>query len=87
MSRLQRAHSPQGEFSRADHNPLAAQGTLTGTKLSQHTAYMAATGTKLSQHTAYMSSTGTKLSQHTAYMSSTGTKLSQHREKRPFRPF
>ena len=62
MSRLQRAHSPQGEFSRADHNPLAAQGTLTGTKLSQHTACMAATGTKLSPHTAYMATTGTKLS-------------------------
>ena len=47
---------------RPDHNPLAAQGTLTGTKLSQHTACMAATGTKLSPHTAYMATTGTKLS-------------------------
>ena len=87
LSRSGRKLPEQGELFPADHHPLAAQRTLTGTKLSPHTACMAATGTKLSQHTACMAATGTKLSPHTAYMSSTGTKLSPHREKRPFRPF
>ena len=64
ISRFLRRHSKQGEFSRADHHPLATLGTLTGTKLSGHTACKAATGTKLSPHTACKATTGTKLSQH-----------------------
>ena len=36
ISRLQRAHSLQGEFSPADHHSPATQRTLPGTKLSQH---------------------------------------------------
>ena len=64
ISRFLRRHSKQGEFSRADHHPLATLGTLTGTKLSGHTACKAATGTKLSPHTACKATTGTKLSPH-----------------------
>ena len=40
----------QGEFYPADHHTLATLGTLTGTKLSGHTACKASTGTKLSRH-------------------------------------
>lgn len=64
ISRVLRRNAKQGEFSRADHHPLATLGTLTGTKLSGHTAGKAATGTKLSPHTACKATTGTKLSQH-----------------------
>ena len=72
LSRSGRKLPEQGELFPADHHPLAAQRTLTGTKLSPHTACMAATGTKLSPHTACVATTGTK--------------LSQHREKRTFQP-
>ena len=40
----------QGEFYPANHHTLATLGTLTGTKLSGHTACKASTGTKLSRH-------------------------------------
>ena len=50
LSRSRCKQPKQGEFSRADHHTLATLGTLTGTKLSPHTAYTATTGTKLSQH-------------------------------------
>ncbi len=40
----------QGEFYPANHHTLATLGTLTGTKLSGHTACKASTGTKLSPH-------------------------------------
>ena len=49
ISRFLRRHSKQGEFSRADHHPLATLGTLTGTKLSPHAPTQAPTGTKLSR--------------------------------------
>ena len=64
ISRFLRRHSTQGEFYPANHHTLATLGTLTGTKLSGHTACKAATGTKLSPHTACKATTGTKLSQH-----------------------
>ena len=64
LSRSGRKLPEQGELFPADHHTLATQRTLTGTKLSPHTAYMAATGTKLSPHTACMATTGTKLSQY-----------------------
>ena len=50
ISRVLRRHAKQGEFSRADHHPLATLGTLTGTKFSPHAPTQAPTGTKLSQH-------------------------------------
>ena len=50
ISRLQRAHSLQGEFSPADHHPPATQRTRPGTKLSRHPRPQGQTGTKLSPH-------------------------------------
>ena len=50
LSRSRRKQATQGEFYPADHHTLATLGTLTGTKLSGHTACKASTGTKLSRH-------------------------------------
>lgn len=50
ISRVLRRHAKQGEFYPANHHTLATLGTLTGTKLSGHTACKASTGTKLSRH-------------------------------------
>ena len=50
LSRSRRKQPTQGEFYPADHHTLATLGTLTGTKLSGHTACKASTGTKLSRH-------------------------------------